>query len=106
MSLLFLQLLLSTKNKFLATGTLISLLMKAGLSLNVFWQGTFKTLLRVDLSSFMFKTLWTLLWLKLVPVSCYKINCSFLVTLTERLHSWYYTKLDMINSKLTGLALC
>jgi len=32
MSLLFLQLLLCTKNKFLATSTLISLSMKAGLS--------------------------------------------------------------------------
>jgi len=39
-----LQSLLSTKNKFLATGTLISLLMKAVLSLNVFWQGTSKPL--------------------------------------------------------------
>jgi len=60
-SLLFLQLLLCTKNKFLATSTLISLLMKAGLSLNVFWQGTSEALLRVDLSSFMFKTLWAVL---------------------------------------------
>jgi len=61
MSLLFLKLLLSTKNKFLATGILISLLMKAGLSLNVFWQGTSKPLLRTDISSFTFKTLWTVL---------------------------------------------
>jgi len=35
--------------------------MKADLSLNVFWQGTSKPLLRVDLSSFMFRTLWTVL---------------------------------------------
>ena len=35
----------------------MSLLMKAGLSLNTFWQGTSKPLLGVDLSSFMFKTL-------------------------------------------------
>jgi len=61
MRLLFLHLLLSTKNKFLATDTLISLLMKAGLSLNVLWQGTSKALLRVDRSSFTFKTLWTVL---------------------------------------------
>ena len=27
-------------------------------------------------------------------VSCYKMNCSSLVTLTERLHSWYCAKLD------------
>ena len=47
-SLLFLQLLLCTKNKFLATSTLMSLLMKAGLSLNVFWPGISKPLLRVD----------------------------------------------------------
>jgi len=43
-SLLLLQLLLCTKNKFLATNTLMSLLMKAGLSLNVFWQGNSKPL--------------------------------------------------------------
>ena len=36
-------------------------------------------------------------WLSLFPgnsVSCCKINCSSLVTLTERLHSWYCAKLD------------
>jgi len=55
-SLLFLQLLLCTKNKFLATSTYISLYMKAGC--NVFWQGISITC-RPDLSSFMFKTLWT-----------------------------------------------
>jgi len=32
--------LLCTNNKFLATSTLMSLLMKAGLSLNVFWHGS------------------------------------------------------------------
>ena len=42
--MLLLQLLLCTKNKFLATSTLMSLLMKAGLSLNVFWQGPSKPL--------------------------------------------------------------
>ena len=42
-------LLLCTKNKFLAKSTLMSLLMKAGLSLNVFWQGTSKPLPCVDL---------------------------------------------------------
>ena len=42
---LLLQLPLCTKNKFLATNTLMSLLMKAGLSLNVFWQGTSKPLI-------------------------------------------------------------
>jgi len=43
-SLLFLQLLLCTKSKFLATSTLMSLLIKAGLSLNVFCQGISKPL--------------------------------------------------------------
>jgi len=57
----------------------MSLLMKAGLSLNVFWQGTSKPLLHVDLSSFTFQTHWTILaivWLNLSPgnsVSCYKL---------------------------------
>jgi len=94
-SLLFLQLLLCTKNKFLATSTLVSLLMKAGVTLNVFWQGISKPLLRVD-SALLFKRLYcAIVWLSLFPgnsVSCYKINCSFLVTL--RLHSWYCAKLD------------
>jgi len=38
-----------------------------------------------------------LVWLSLFPgnsVSCYKINSSFLVTLTERFHSWYCDKLE------------
>ena len=71
--------------------------MKAGLSLNVFWQGISKTLLRVD-SACMFKRLYcAFVWLSLFPrnsVSCYKIKCTLLVTLTERLHSWYCAKLD------------
>ena len=71
-----LQLLLYTKNKFLATGTLVSLLMKAGLSLNVFWQGTSKPLLRVDLSSFMFKTI----WLRLFGLTFF-LEILFLVTI-------------------------
>ena len=36
-------------------------------------------------------------WLSIFPgnsVSCYKINCLFLVTPTERFHSWYCAKLD------------
>jgi len=37
------------------------ILMKAALSLNVFWQRTSKPLLHINLSSFMFKTLWTVL---------------------------------------------
>ena len=37
----------------------MNFLMKAGLSLNVFWQVSSKPLLHVDLSSFMFKTFWT-----------------------------------------------
>jgi len=85
------------------TSTLMSLLMKAGLSLNVFWQGISKPLLPVD-SALMFKRLYcALVWLILFrnSVSCYKINPSFLVTLTERLHSWYW-----INPKLISLALC
>jgi len=44
-------------------------------------------LLHVYLSSFMLNTLWTVLCIGLA-FSCYKINCSILVTLTERLHSW------------------
>ena len=51
-----------------------------------------KPMLRVD-SALMFKRLYcAFVWLKLFPgnsVSCYKINCSFLVTCTERLHSRY-----------------
>jgi len=77
--------------------------MKAGLPLNVFWQGISKPLLCVD-SALMFKRLYCVfvwLWLNLFPgnsVSCYKINCSFLVlTHTERLHSWYCAKLDQPN---------
>ena len=75
-SLLFLQLLLCTKNKFLAKTTLISLLTKAGLSLNVSWQGITKSLLPVG-SALMFKRLYyAFVWLGLFPgnsVSCYKI---------------------------------
>jgi len=96
-SLLFLQLLLCSKNTFLATSTLMSLLMKADLSLNVFWQGISKPLLCVD-SALMFKRLYcAFVWLCLFPgnsVSCYKINCSYLVTPTKRLHSKYCAKLD------------
>ena len=81
----------------IATSTFMSLLMKAGLSLNVFQQGTSKPLLRED-SALMFKRLYcAFVWLSLFPgnsVSRYKIKCSFLVTLTERLHSWYCAKLD------------
>ena len=61
------QLLLGTKNKFLATSTLMSLLMKAGLSLNVFWQGISKPLLLVD-SALMFKRLYcAFVWLIFFP---------------------------------------
>ena len=71
--------------------------MKAGLSLNVFWPGISKPLLRVD-SALTFKRLYcAFAWLSLFPgnsVSCYKMNCSFLVTLTEKFHSWYCAKLD------------
>ena len=104
---LFLQLLLCTKNMFLATSTLISCSMKAGLALNVFWQGTSKPIRcmstcccemthrdhysksgywdLVDLSSFMFRhsgLYCAFVWLNLFPgnsVSCCKIICSFLV---------------------------
>ena len=63
-SLLFLQLLLCTKNKFLATGMLMSLLMKAVLSLNVFWQGISKL--------FKFKILWTVLYICLAQPFSWK----------------------------------
>ena len=47
---------------------------------------------RVD-SALLFKRLYcAFVWFKVFPgnsVSCYKINCSFLVTCTERLHSRY-----------------
>jgi len=64
------------------------------LSLNVFWQGISKPLLHVD-SALMFKRLYcAFVWLNLFPGNSVKINSSFLVTLTERLHSWYCAKLD------------
>jgi len=79
--------------------------MKAGLSLNLFWQGISKPLDSVLL----FKRLYcAFVWISLFPgnsVSCYKINCSFLVTLTERLHSCYCTKLDQPKINKSGLAL-
>ena len=86
-SLLFLQLLLCTKNKFLATSTLMSLLTNAGLSLSIFWQGTFTSLPReVDLfcvprHSELYPA-FVLLNLSSWKSSayCYDINCSFPVT--------------------------
>jgi len=84
-------------SKFSASFMFGSRVMKAGLSLNVFWQGISKPLLGVD-SALMFKRLYcALVWLNFFPGNCvsqHKINCSFLVTLTERLHSWYCSKLD------------
>jgi len=63
-------------HKLLATSTLMSLLMKAGLSLNVFWQGTSKPLLHLDLSSFMFKTLWTVLCIYLAQKLQNRVTCN------------------------------
>ena len=63
--------------------------------------GISKPLLHVD-SALKFKRLYcAFVWLSIFPgnsVSCYKINCSLLVNLTERLHSWYCTKLDQPKS--------
>ena len=81
----------------IATGTLINLLVKAGLSSNVFWQGTSKCLLHETsaLSCSRRSGLYSaFVWLNGNSVSCYKINCSFLVALSERLHSWYCARLD------------
>ena len=38
-------------------------------------------------------------------VSCYKINCSFLVTCSKRLHSWYCTEFDQPKMNYSGLVL-
>jgi len=92
---LFLQLLLCSKNKFLAT----SFSKLFHLHDEPLEEGRFvfecilaKPMVRVD-SALVFKRLYcAFVWLKLFPgnsVSCYKINCSFLVTCIERLHSRY-----------------
>ena len=55
------------------------------------------TLVRVDSALTLKRLYCAFVWLSLFPgnsISCYQINCSFLVTLTERLHSWYCAKLD------------
>ena len=60
-------------NEFLATNTLMSFLMKAGLSWNIFWQGTSKPLppvvdlFQVSRHSGLYSAF---VWLKIFPGNC------------------------------------
>ena len=106
-----LQLLLCTNNKCLATNTLMSLLMKAGLI--VFWQGTSKPFATCSdlLSGFYSAFVWLNLSWKL-SVSCYKINCSFPVTCTidNVTHQgfgevFFYLRMLVLRGFISGIAL-
>jgi len=102
MSQLFLQLLLCTKNKFLATSTLMSLLMFVFECILAGNFGGSKLLLRVNLNYLMFKLTHSglysaLAWLNLFSwIFCFLLQNKLFVpsNLCKRLHSWYCAKLD------------